>query len=141
MKTKKKLFFPAAVLLCGLLLGACGGDAGKPEASFQGNNDSFNMNAKQLSGIVAGAWVNRDDPDETVTVHEDFSFVHRRGKKDHNGKMTLKETSGMLTVTYDDSFLPEKTYVWVDNKKNINANTWYVDGGSFSFGGAYYIKS
>lgn len=137
----KKLFsILTAALLCGSLLCACGSDPSKT-ASQQGNNDTFNMDAKQLSGTVAGAWVNRDDPGDALTVRDDLSFVHRRDEQEHNGKMTLSEQNGMLTVAYDDSFLPEKTYVWVDSKKHIGANTWYVDGGSFSFGGVYYIKS
>lgn len=137
---KKTAFLLIAALLCGSLLCACGsGDSSA--ASFQGNSDSFHMDAQQLTGTVAGDWVNRDDPDETVTVRDDGSLVHRRGGQEHNGKLSLNEQTGLLTVAYDDGFLPEKTYVWVDSKKNISANTWYVDGGSFAFGGVYYIRN
>ena len=44
----------------------------------------------------------------------------------------------MLTLTYSDN--TENSYVWVDSKSQINVNTWYVDGGTFAFGGTVYIK-
>ena len=46
----------------------------------------------------------------------------------------------MMTVTYANNAFPEKSYVWVDSKKQLNANTWYVDGGTFAFGGTIYIR-
>ena len=39
-----------------------------------------------------------------------------------------------------DSVEEIKDGSWVDSKKQLNANTWYVDGGTFAFGGTIYIR-
>ena len=130
-----------AVMLCLGALCACG-EQEKTEsaASAQGNEASFNITAGGLTEVIKGAWVNQDDLDEKIKIGDDLSFTYFMKADRHEGKVELDEKSGMLTVTFDDSFRPVRTYIWVENKSDLNANTWYVDGGTFAFGGAVFIK-
>lgn len=128
-----------AGMLCVSVLCACGGEK-QPESTAQGNEASFNITQNHLSDVVKGAWVNQNDLNDKIKIGDDLSLTHFDKADKHTGKAALDEKSGMLTITYDDSFRDEKTYIWVDSKKELNANTWYVDGGTFAFGGTVYIK-
>lgn len=136
--------FAAAVLaavICAGVLCACGDkDSGSSAASANGNASAFNLDESHLKGVLACSWVNQNDLDETIKFNDDLSFTHNTGGESHGGKAELDEKSGLLKLTYDDGAFPERTYIWVDSLRNANANTWYVDGGTFSFGGTTYIK-
>lgn len=139
---KKTLLALLAILLCACCLGACG-TAGESQAQTpdtQGNAAPFNMDTSHLSGVLGGSWVNQNNPDDRLELANDLSFTHTTGGSTYTGAVKINETGGMMTVTYADNALPEKSYVWVDSKKQLNANTWYVDGGTFAFGGAIYIR-
>ena len=137
--------FAAAVLaavMCAGVLCACGEkDSDKTgSAPAKGNASAFNLDESHLKSVLACSWVNQNDLDETIKFNGDLSFTHSAGGESHDGKAELNEQSGMLKLVYDDGAFPEKSYVWVDSLSNANANTWYVDGGTFSFGGKSFIK-
>ena len=136
----KKLWLAAlAGMLCASVLCACGEEK-KPESAAQGNAASFNITENHLTDVIKGAWVNQNDLNDKIKIGDDLTLTRFDKADKHMGKAALDEKSGMLTITYDDDFQPEKTYIWVDSKKELSANTWYVDGGTFAFGGTVYIK-
>lgn len=141
---KKLLTAAIAAALCVSMLCACGDDHNNQtensEATRQGNQASFNISTDGLKDIIKGAWVNQDDLDEKIKIGDDLSLTYYQKADKHEGTVTLDEKSGMLTVKYDDTFCPVKTYIWVDSKSQLSANTWYVDGGTFAFGNTIYIK-
>ena len=142
---KRIIAAAAACALCLSLFAGCGDD-GSSSASSQaetkaaGNASAFNLSESHIKGVLACAWVNQNDLNEKIKFNDDLDFTHYIKSDRYSGKATLDEKGGLLTLTYDDDALPEKAYVWVDSLSNINANTWYVDGGTFAFGGKTFIK-
>lgn len=136
---KKSLIALLAVVLCACCLCACG-NAEESQTSAQGNAAPFSMDTSHLSGTLSGSWVNQNDPDDRLELGSDFSFTHTTGGNTYTGAVKINEKGGMMTVTYANNAFPEKSYAWVDSKKQLNANTWYVDGGTFAFGGTIYIR-
>lgn len=152
----KRIFcVAAAVVLCTGLLCACGGEnksessQGSIQASksAQGassqaadSTSAVDLSESHLKNALACAWVNKSDYNEKIKFKDDLTFTHFIKADRHSGTATLDEKSGLLTVAYDDEYMPEKSYAWVDSLKNVNADTWYVDGGTFAFGGATFIK-
>lgn len=145
-KIKRILAAAAASALCVSLLAACGDGDGSSKASSQaqtqasGNASAFNLSESHIKSVLACAWVNRNDLNEKIKFSDDLTFTHYNKADRYSGKAALDEKGGLLTLSYDDDALPEKAYVWVDSLSNINANTWYVDGGTFAFGGKIFIK-
>ena len=139
---KKVLLTLLAVLLCGCCLCGCGKSEAESESqsSAQGNAAPFNMDASHLGGVLGGAWVNQDNPDDRLEVADDLSFKQTDGGSTYAGSIKIDGKGGMMTVTYAENAFPEKAYVWVDSKKQLNVNTWYVDGGTFAFGGKIFIR-
>lgn len=151
---KKSLTAAVAGLMCACVLCACGNEqtensaAAQPasaasaasEVSAQGNQSAFNMDKSLLSQTLAGAWVSQSDYNDKIKFNEDLSFTHFVGAQRLSGKAVLNETGGLLELTYDNDARPQKSYVWVDSLEQLSANTWYVDGGTFGFGGVKYIK-
>lgn len=138
---KKLICAALACMLCLSLLCACGGsDKSGGDSAAQGNQASFNITENQLTEVVKGAWVNQNDLNDKLKIDENLSLTAFQKADKHTGRVTLDEKSGMLTITYDDGYQPEKTYIWVDSKKELSANTWYVDGGTFAFGNTVYVK-
>ena len=131
-----------AAVMCAGVLCACGEK--EPDksssASAKGNASAFNLDESHLKSVLACSWVNQDNLEETIKFDDDLSYTHTTNGEPLTGKAELDEKSGMLKLTYDNDILPENTYIWVDSLKNANANTWYVDGGTFSFGGKTFIK-
>ena len=107
----------------------------------KGNAGAFSMDTKQLGEILNGFWMNQVSYTEKIRFAEDLTFIFYDGGTRHNGKATLNENGGTLEIAFDDDFAPAKTYIWVDNPANVNANTWYVNGSTFAFGGKTYIRS
>ena len=107
----------------------------------KGNAGAFSMDTKQLSEILNGFWMNQVSFTEKIRFAEDLTFIFYDGGNRHNGKATLNEASGALEISFEDDFAPAKTYIWVDNPANVNANTWYVNGSTFAYGGKTYIRS
>lgn len=150
---KKGFCALACVLLCAVLLAACGNGAKTEEASkasgqsaaeateaaVQGNAASFNMTEQQVSSTLAGVWASQDDFNEKIRFAEDLSFIHYLKADRHSGAALLSG-SGMLTFRYEDGFRPEKTYIWVDSLQNANSNTWYMNGSTISIGGMTFIR-
>ena len=141
---KKIITAVIAAALCAVLLCACGNDenstGSSSEAQSQGNAASFNETQSRLAGVLAGAWINQDDLNDKIKISEDLSIVCFDKADRHKGKASIDDSSGMLTIHYDDGFADDRTYVWVDSKNEVNSNTWYVDGGTFAYGGRFYIK-
>ena len=137
---KKSLIALLAVVLCACCLCGCGKSETESQGSVQGNAAPFNMDTSRLSGVLGGSWVNQDSPDDRLELAADLSFTQTDGDSTKTGSIKINEEGGMMTVTYADNALPETTYIWVDSKKQLNANTWYVDGGTFAFGGKIYIR-
>ena len=133
---KRCLTAALAALLCLSVLCACG--QARTESSQWGNAAPFNMDTNHVGGVLLGAWVNPDNAVDRIPFADDLSFTRQDGGAKSEGKATLNEANGMLTLTYSDN--TENSYVWVDSKSQINVNTWYVDGGTFAFGGTVYIK-
>ena len=135
-----------AAALCAVLLCACGEgekatvSSSGDNASSQGNAASFNQTQSRLAGVLAGSWINQDDLNDKIKISEDLSIVCFDKADRHEGKASIDDSSGMLTIHYDDGFADDRTYVWVDSKNEVNSNTWYVDGGTFAYGGRFYIK-
>lgn len=107
----------------------------------KGNSSEFNMDTKQLSELLNGFWMNQVSFTEKIRFADDLTFIFYDGGNRHNGKATLNENGGTLEISFEDDFMPAKTYIWVDNPANVNANTWYVNGSTFAFGGKTYIRS
>lgn len=148
---KKILMTVLAAALCLSMLCACGQDgsassgstgsaAGSGAGNVKTNETSFNLTTKTLSDVVKGAWVNQDDLSDKLNIADDLSFTNTVGEEVHKGRVKLNEKGGMMTITYDDNYKEERTYIWVDNKSKINGNTWYVDGATYAFGGTIYIR-
>lgn len=140
---KKIITAVIAAALCAVLLCACGNDeksTGSSEAPSQGNAASFNETQSRLAGVLAGAWINQDDLNDKIKFSDDLSLVCFVKADRHEGKASIDDSNGMLTIHFNDGFADDKTYVWVDSKGEVNANTWYVDGGTFAYGGKFYIK-
>ena len=107
----------------------------------KGNADAFSKDTKQRSDLLNGLWMNQVRFTEKIRFAEDLTFIFYDGGNRHNGKATLNEASGALEISFEDDFAPAKTYIWVDNPANVNANTWYVNGSTFAYGGKTYIRS
>jgi|GEM_PF-3891207 len=137
---KKLCITLLAIMLCACCLCGCGKSETESQGSVQGNAAPFNMDTSRLSGVLGGSWVNQDSPDDRLELAADLSFTQTDGDSTKTGSIKINEEGGMMTVTYADNALPEKTYIWVDSKKQLNANTWYVDGGTFAFGGKIFIR-
>ena len=137
---KKLCITLLAIMLCACCLCGCGKSETESQGSVQGNAAPFNMDTSHLSGVLGGSWVNQDSPDDRLELAADLSFTQTGGDSTKTGSIKINEEGGMMTVTYADNALPEKTYIWVDSKKQLNANTWYVDGGTFAFGGKIFIR-
>ena len=149
---KKIICAVTAAALCLSLLCACGdggssssaddsAQGGKSEVTAQqGNESAFNLSESHLQSVLACAWVNQNDFNEKIKFDDGLGFTHFIKGDRFTGAAKLNEASGLLTMKYDDDARPEQTYVWVDNLNNVNANTWYVDGGTFAFGGAVFVK-
>ena len=137
---KKLCITLLAIMLCACCLCGCGKSETESQGSVQGNAAPFNMDTSRLSGVLGGSWVNQDSPDDRLELAADLSFTQTDGDSTKTGSIKINEEGGMMTVTYADNALPEKTYIWGDSKKQLNANTWYVDGGTFAFGGKIYIR-
>ena len=143
----KRIFTAAAAAaLCLSLFAGCG-DGGsssaassKAETKASGNAAPFNLSESHIKGVLACAWVNQNDLNEKIKFGDDLSFTHYIKGDRYQGKATLDEKGGLLTLTYDNDAFAEKAYVWVDSLGNVNSNTWYVDGGTFAFGGKTFIK-
>lgn len=105
-----------------------------------GNADKFVMSQKQVASTLQGTWGNQEHYRDKLQFDENLGFTHFMDKEKHYGTAVLDENSGMLEITYDDDYLPKKSYVWVDSLGNVSANTWYVDGGTFAFGDKVYIR-
>lgn len=144
----KRIFTAAAAAALFLSLFAGCGDGGgsssapssKAETKASGNAAPFNLSESHIKGVLACAWVNQNDLNEKIKFGDDLSFTHYIKGDRYQGKATLDEKGGLLTLTYDDGAFAEKAYVWVDSLGNVNSNTWYVDGGTFAFGGKTFIK-
>lgn len=142
---KRILAAAAACALCLGLLAGCG-DSGSSDASSQAETQAatnaapFNLSESHLKGVLACAWVNQNDLNEKLKFSDDLSFTHYIKADRYSGKASLDEKGGLLTLTYDNDAFAEKAYVWVDSLGNVNSNTWYVDGGTFAFGGKTFIK-
>ncbi len=136
--------FAAAVLaavMCAGILCACGSkESESSAASANGNASAFNLDESHLKSVLVCSWVNQDNLEETIKFNDDLSFTHNTNHEALDGKAELDEKSGILKMTYDKDMLPERTFIWVDSLSNANGNTWYVDGGTFSFGGKTFIK-
>ena len=104
-----------------------------------GNEASFGMSAAQLGESLSGTWVNQVDFTDKIRFDRDLTFTHFKGSDQRAGKAELDEGNGMLAFHYDDG-ADSKTYIWVDNAANLNANTWYIDGGTFAFGGKTFFR-
>ena len=148
--------------LCLSLLCACGDDGSSSEAASQaaaaqggaaqngapdqggaaqqGNDSSFNLSESHLQSVLACAWANKSDYNEKIQFAEDLSFTHFIKGERIAGKAELDESSGTLTMKYDGEARPTQSYAWVDKLSNVNAATWYVDGGTFAYGGNTFIK-
>lgn len=110
------------------------------QASVAGGNQSaFSMTKDALVAALEGTWVNQSDLTEKLRFDADLGVTRFSGSERKTGTATLDENSGMLTLRYDGED-DEKTYIWVDSLDNLNANTWYVDGGTFAIGGSTYIR-
>ena len=142
---KRIIAAAASCALCLSLFAGCG-DNGSSSASSQaetkaaGNASAFNLSESHIKGVLACAWVNQNDLNEKIKFNDDLDFTHYIKSGRYSGKATLDEKGGLLTLTYDDGAFAEKAYVWVDSLGNVNSNTWYVDGGTFAFGGKTFIK-
>ncbi len=144
----KRIFTAAAAAaLCLSLFAGCGDGGGsssaassKAETKASGNAAPFNLSESHIKGVLACAWVNQNDLNEKIKFGDDLSFTHYIKADRYQGKAALDEKGGLLTLTYDDGAFAEKAYVWVDSLGNVNSNTWYVDGGTFAFGGKTFIK-
>lgn len=142
---KKIIAAAASCALCLSLFAGCG-DNGSSSASSQaetkaaGNASAFNLSESHIKGVLACAWVNQNDLNEKIKFTDGLSFTHYIKGDRYTGKAALDEKGGLLTLTYDDGAFGEKAYVWVDSLGNVNSNTWYVDGGTFAFGGKTFIK-
>ena len=144
----KRIFTAAAAAaLCLSLFAGCGDGGGsssaassKAETKASGNAAPFNLSESHIKGVLACAWVNQNDLNEKIKFNDDLDFTHYIKSDRYSGKATLDEKGGLLTLTYDDDAFAEKAYVWVDSLGNVNSNTWYVDGGTFAFGGKTFIK-
>ena len=142
---KRIIAAAAACALCLSLFAGCGDD-GSSSASSQaetkaaGNASAFNLSESHIKGVLACAWVNQNDLNEKIKFTDGLSFTHYIKADRYTGKAALDEKGGLLTFTYDDGAFAEKAYVWVDSLGNVNSNTWYVDGGTFAFGGKTFIK-
>ena len=149
---KKIICAVTAAALCLSLLCACGDGGSSSSAddsaqggvsdatAQQGNESAFNLSESHLQSVLACAWVNQNDFNEKIKFDDDLGFTHFIKGDRFTGKAVLNDANGLLTMKYDDDARPEHTYVWVDNLNNVNANTWYVDGGTFAFGGAVFVK-
>ena len=142
---KRIIAAAASCALCLSLFAGCG-DSGSSSASSQaetkaaGNASAFNLSESHIKGVLACAWVNQNDLNEKIKFNDDLDFTHYIKSDRYSGKAALDEKGGLLTLTYDDGAFAEKAYVWVDSLGNVNSNTWYVDGGTFAFGGKTFIK-
>ena len=142
---KRIIAAAAACALCLSLLAGCGGN-GSSAASSQAETQAatnaapFNLSESHLKGVLACAWVNQNDLNEKIKFNDDLDFTHYIKADRYSGKAALDEKGGLLTLTYDDDAFAENAYVWVDSLGNVNSNTWYVDGGTFAFGGKTFIK-
>ena len=142
---KRIIAAAAACALCLSLFAGCGDD-GSSSASSQaetkaaGNASACNLSESHIKGVLACAWVNQNDLNEKIKFTDGLSFTHYIKGDRYTGKATLDEKGGLLPLTYDDGAFAEKAYVWVDSLGNVNSNTWYVDGGTFAFGGKTFIK-
>ena len=113
-------------------------DSSATEAA--GNTDAFSISENQLESTLTGGWVNQNSETDKLQFADGLSFTHYIDGEVHTGKATLNKQSGMLTFTYDDDYRDEKAYIWVDSLQHANANTWYIDGGTFACGGVTYIR-
>lgn len=127
----------AAAVLMLFALCACGNES-SANSSKAGNGSAFAMTDSQLKSALAGSWVNQNNLDEKLTVHEDLTLEKTVGSEKQSGSAVLDEKTGMLTIKLGNG--DGKSYVWVDSMSNLSINTWYIDGGTFAFGNATYIK-
>ena len=142
---KRIIAAAASCALCLSLFAGCGHNgsiaaSSQSETKAAGNASAFNLSESHIKGVLACAWVNQNDLNEKIKFTDGLSFTHYIKGDRYTGKAALDEKGGLLTLTYDYDALGEKAYVWVDSLSNINSNTWYVDGGTFAFGGKTFIK-